>query len=254
MTRPRIAIEDIVTLRAGGIRSLQEVGEILGVTRQRVHQLLKRHGITEPYHKHQFPLLQNAEWLHANKHRTAREIARLLGCSVTTVLDHTRAIGITLTIRYPRAVSEATIHSIKDDPRPLHEIGKALGVSVQVLSFWMRRVGVARGGGGPGRIRPAVRQAAQARRAALTHCFHGHAYAEYGYYQTPKGYRTCKACSRLGHQRNHPPKPRIPMVYCKRGHLLQPPNIRIESRRDGRTQRRCLLCVKIKRSTPQQRR
>lgn len=87
-------LEKIVAMREAG-NTLQEIGDAVGVTRQRVEQLLKPTGIVAPFRaKREARQKAVAEWAKNNPTMSCEGGGKLLGVAAETVRHDLKALGI----------------------------------------------------------------------------------------------------------------------------------------------------------------
>lgn len=98
-------LQKIITMRKDG-KTLREISDEVGVTRQRVEQLLRPSGIEVPYKARQKERRQAvAEWVKANPLMSCQEGSRVLGCSAHTISTDLKALGVERDVSIIRSVS-----------------------------------------------------------------------------------------------------------------------------------------------------
>lgn len=87
-------LEKIIAMREAG-KTLQEIGDAVGVTRQRVEQLLKPTGIAAPFRARREARRQAvAEWAENHPLMSCESGGQLLGVAAETVRHDLQALGI----------------------------------------------------------------------------------------------------------------------------------------------------------------
>ena len=87
-------LQKIIAMRKDG-KTLREISDEVGVTRQRVEQLLKPTGIEVPSKARRQKRRQAvAEWVKANPLMSCQEGSKVLGCSAHTISKDLKALGI----------------------------------------------------------------------------------------------------------------------------------------------------------------
>lgn len=87
-------LEKIVAMREAG-KTLQEISDEVGVTRQRVEQLLRPLSIEVPLKARRQKRRQAvAEWAENNPSMSCQEGSKMLGCSAFTIRRDLKALGI----------------------------------------------------------------------------------------------------------------------------------------------------------------
>lgn len=121
LTRQGVSAESVIELHNEGF-NLTQVGEHLGVTKERVRQILNREGITKrnrnlrtpKAHRYKFPQLYDREFLEKRSAKSLVEIAIEVGCTPQAITRAIKAMGM------PAKLENRSIHS-KATKRRMYE-------------------------------------------------------------------------------------------------------------------------------------
>jgi DNA-binding CsgD family transcriptional regulator len=142
-----VSLQEIISWRQDENMSLQQIGNKLGISRERVRQVLHRFGMDGASHYKQInnrivELLQEG--------LSPEEIAKNLSCSIFRVKNLRAKAGVDLS-KYPQLKDKAWLTEQYIDKHLSEEtIGKSLGCSYMTVHRWVLNYGLKR----PDRVKP----------------------------------------------------------------------------------------------------
>lgn len=188
MAKRKTNAKEVIALHDNGQRTLQAVADMVGVSRERVRQILAKNNRRQR-RGHGFAELQSPEWLKAHQHLTTKEAATKLGCTAPTIWRWAHIYGIKMQaapLGSPPLLDDNTIRSLASDPRPLRELSLEVGAHRVTISRQMIRLGIGRG---------------RRWKRGAPFCWRGHPFNKENTY-TKGGRRWCRACGRIRNKKS----------------------------------------------------
>lgn len=87
MAKRKANAEEVIALHANGQRTLQTVGDMVGLSHERVRQILAKHKVKTRRGHWVHRELQSPAWLKRRLHLTPKEVAAELGCDRQAIYD-----------------------------------------------------------------------------------------------------------------------------------------------------------------------